>query len=248
MSSTFRKTLICLVAVFALSAVTASASFALTKYEFLKGGAGLSPKEFTGKQGGNSVLRATGLEVICTEGSSTGKFATNTSKVEKVIVKFHGCTSNAGKCEVHSKNVPVNGDRDGDSDEIVTSQINGTLGATTTGTSKVGLDLEPTGSTTFTELEFVGKECPSLAKIKGSVIGEISPVNSGAIGTGQVVKHTLKFEENATKEQLIQNIEEEGKGGTADNGDVLTGFAGNNRLTNTTEIELTSKEAFEVHT
>lgn len=213
-------------------------------YTFFKGGVGIATKKFTGTQVGSSILRATGLVITCTSGSSTGTFAGNTSKVEEVEVKFHECTS-SGTCEVHSKNVPVGGDRDSDSDEIITGKIQGTLGETTVGAleSNVGIDLEPEGSTTFVELEGQPANCIPPTKIKGSVIGAVTPVNVSQ-KTG-----TLKFAENAGgTEQLIQSIEEEGSEGNADPAkDVLTGFIGQNRLTNETTIELTTKEAFEVH-
>jgi hypothetical protein len=229
-----RLIMLSLLAVCALSAVTASASSALEKYEFLKEGKGIGGETFKGKQVGNSILKATGLEITCTSGSSEGTFAANTSKIEKVKVTFKGCKG--GACKVSNKGNP-------NEEEIKTEAIKGTLGETTIGAleSNVGIDLEPEGTTTFVELEGHPTGCGiPLTKLKGSVIGEVTPVNTSTkIGT-------LKFKE-AGGVQEIQNIEEEGSEGVVDNGDVLTGFTGNDRLINETTIELTSKAAFEVH-
>lgn len=242
MRSMCRSVLVALVAALAFSAVAASASFALEKYEFLKGGVGISGKEFRSAQVGNSILRiSNAIEITCRSGSSKGKFATNTSNVEKVKVTFDTCTApkeGGGTCEFSNSGNP-------DEDELKMGEIKGTLGETTVGTT-VGLDLAPeTGSTSFVEIEghpAGGGGCGLLTKLKGSVIGEVvSPIN------GEKVTGTLKFAENATKEQLIQNIEEEGSEGVVDNGDALASVYSSNRLINTTEIELTTKEAFEVH-
>jgi len=208
------------------------------KYEFLKGGASIAGKKFKGTQIGNSILNGSGVGITCTSGSSTGTFAVNTSWVENVNVTFKGCTE--GTCKVKSVK-PA-----GAAEEIKTEPIKGVIGEQTgagAGGEEVAIDLEAENAThTFVELEGEPSPCLPLVKIKNAIIGEVaSPVDVEA------KKGELKFKENAGgTAQLLQNIEEEGSGGIADGPEHLEGFGTASRLTNTTEIELTTGEAFEV--
>ena len=209
-------------------------------YQFLKGGASIAGKEFKGVQQGNSILRGTGVEIVCTSGTSEGKFATNTSMVEKVKVIFKGCTSAGGTCSVKSIK-PL-----GAAGEIITEVLKGVIGEQTgagAGGDEVALDLEPETNAEHVFVEIEGAAaCLALTKVKNAIIGEVfSPIDE------EKVEGELKFKENAGgTAQLLQNIEEEGSGGIADGPEHLEGFGTATRLTNNTKIKLTTGEAFEV--
>ena len=194
-----------LVAVFALTAVAASAASAAT-LPFIEGQT--TKAEYKGTvptAGGTGTLEtANGNTVKCTKSSSTGT-AESEKKVKKVVVTFEGCEATIGgikaKCNTAGE---VAG-------KIVTKELEGELGYINKATPSVGLDLWPASRTaeektkhTFNAL-FVEFECTGFAKskVRGSIIGELTPVNGAA---GKTL--TLTYKKGAAKgEQLIKKME-----------------------------------------
>lgn len=201
MNATFRKTLICLVAVFALSAVAAStASAGVGIPEFLHAGKEVTKKGFTTKATAEPKLKAGGNTITCKTGASKGTITSikgEDGKVGSVVVTYTGCKGeNSAKetCEVKSSNTTVKG-------EIKTDSLKGELGKVATG--KVGEELEPETVPVFVKLGEAGTCIPETA-VNGreGLIGEATPLNTSA-ATG-----TLTFAESATAgKQGIEEIE-----------------------------------------
>jgi hypothetical protein len=202
--SKFSKTLICLVAVFAFSAIVASAASA-AKPEFKPGGA----HKFTSKNGAATLEVVDGEKVTCTGGTGTGETA-GTKALQKVTLSLTGCSTKAGGLKVSC----------GTSGTITTKELEGQLEYLPAGTTeKVGQDLWPAG-TTNKELEegkstklFAEFKCLIVTiKVRGSVIGEIKPVNT-KVGPKEATTHfTLTYEQAGGKQKYTESeIEIEGK-------------------------------------
>jgi hypothetical protein len=193
MSTAFRKTLVCLVAVFAMSAASASSALAVDEPTF----------KFTGEKGFTSTSLAgtletdAGLTVTCSSDTDTGEIegTSPSKKVTNVVITFHGCKSAGHKCSSienpvteAEKETIVTGEND-DSGELKHEKLEGELSLLTdpekTGeedippapeSEKVGLDLKPKAPATL----FADFDCGSTidAEVRGSVIGEITPLDT----------------------------------------------------------------------
>jgi hypothetical protein len=178
MSTLFRKTLVCLIAVFALGAITASAALAETETEqqYFENAAGKEPvkKGFTSKEG-VSTLRVSGATVACKKDTDKGTIDAGWKEsAEKVVVTFTECKGTNSvtekECEVKSKGATH-------TNEIVTATLKGELGEVpaSQATSEVGLLLEPESGNVFVTLE--GSCLPvSPSAVEGSVVGEVTPL------------------------------------------------------------------------
>jgi hypothetical protein len=188
--SKFSKTLICLIAVFALSAIAASAASA-AKPEFVFSG----KKAFTTKSK-EAVLETKGGEkVTCKEDTGKGEIegASGSKKVTGVTIALKGC-----KTKVSGLTVGC-----GTKEEITTKELEGQLEYLPAGTKeKVGLDLWPKGTSNkeleegkFTTL-FTEFKCLIVTlKVRGSLIGEMKPVNV-KVGPKEANTHfTLTYEQ-----------------------------------------------------
>jgi hypothetical protein len=168
--------LLALVAVFAMSAVTAAAASAV-KPEFKPVPA---KKKFTSTSGG--VRWAMGTESItCSSSTIAGEIASATL-LGKVVVKFTGCkdpgASKSG-CAISSL-----GAKEG---EVVTKALKGELGTvkTSEAASGVGLLLEPeTKSTGIATIEKT--ECRGETRLIGSLAAEIPTIGKKQSTNGLV--------------------------------------------------------------
>jgi hypothetical protein len=180
MSTIFRKTLICLIAVFAMSAVAATAASAETESEqqFFQNAKKEQPKlkGFTSKEEVSKLtVPSTGTTVECKKDTDVGKLVGRES-VEKVVVTFKECENPAKTCEVHSvvgTVKEVNG-------TVKTLALKGELGevAESEAASKVGLLLEGETSNVFVTLESSVAGCLPVnpSTVEGGVVGEVKPL------------------------------------------------------------------------
>jgi hypothetical protein len=175
MSTIFRKTLVCLIAVFAMSAVAATAASAETETEqqYFENAAGNEPtlKGFTSKEG-VSTLAVSTATVTCQKDTNVGKLVGKES-VEKVVVTFTECKGKKGveACPVKSTNTTA-------AEQIKTNTLKGELGETAESSTGVGLLLEGESSNVFVTLE--GTCLPvSPSAVEGSVVGEVTPLTLG---------------------------------------------------------------------
>ena len=174
------------VAVFALSAIVASAASAAP--EFLHEGKEVVKKGFTDKSA-EGKLSAAGIEVTCIADTSEGEIK-GTKQVGKVFVSFTGCTAKNGTetCPVHSTGAPAG--------TINTNELEGELGevAEVESKTKVGLDLKAVAGN-FVTLEGT---CVPTTNVTGSVIGEVTPVNK-LQKTGKLVYTTKSGKQKIQK-------------------------------------------------
>jgi hypothetical protein len=192
MSSSARKLTLCLVALFAASAVTASAASADVGQEFLHKGKGVVKRGFLGT-GGETNLSYEGIWIACQNSKSKGEIAAAAkAKVTKLVVTFEKCqatTPQGSKCNVNTPGAPEG--------TMKTNPLTGELGEVkeAEATSGVGLGLE---SQNIVEFEAV---CLFKTRLRGTVIGEIRPV-----GVEQLTSE-LVFAKDAFREQKIHSIE-----------------------------------------
>jgi hypothetical protein len=184
MSTIFRKTLICLIAVFAIGAVAASAALAADpghQQEFNKE---LVKKKFVSKEG-KGVLTVAGIAITCTADTNTGETIGKES-LRNVVVTFTGCEEPKTPCPVNS---PGSG-----SGVIKTNALKGELGevAKAEATSEVGLLLEPETGSEFVKLE---GSCIIKTAVEGKVVGEVTPLTLST-------KHNLEFAVSAGKQKI----------------------------------------------
>jgi hypothetical protein len=156
------KTLmVALVAVFALSAVAASAA----KPQFTKTGVTFASVS------GPAVLEAAAGNIVKCESDTIAGTVTAAKKVEKVVVHFFNCTCSGGG-EGHST-IPL-----GATGEIITNSLKGTLGYISTG-PETGLTLEPEVSKgLLTKIVCAIGGLPIALEVKGAVTGVITPLNT----------------------------------------------------------------------
>jgi hypothetical protein len=211
---------LCLVAAFAFGAIATSAASAakpewLDCYKVAKGTgtypskeacaksekAGEEPREWVLSKpnlftstGGVSKLKAGGMTVSCESVMNKGEITG--PKTGLVLVAFLGCKlSGTFAC--------TSGGSAG-SEEIKTSSLHMTLGyIKKTAPIEVGVALEGTG-TEGSLAEFTCDEGKFTAKVKGSVIGVMTPINE------ETSNFTLTFAESGGK-QAVQKLEKESK-------------------------------------
>jgi hypothetical protein len=160
------RVLLTVMAVFAMTAVAASAAFA-AEPEFKPG----TKQAFTGTTG-PLVIASAALSETCSKGSSAGEITS--ASTASAVLTFTGCEVKAAtsSCSLTSVGAINKG-------EIVTKALNGELGTTTEATSGVGLLLEPASGEELTKIE---APCMSPAKwtIEGSVAAEVTPLKTSA--------------------------------------------------------------------
>jgi len=135
-----------IMAVFMLSAMASASAWAVALPEFSV------QTNFTGKSGAGKLV-AVGIEIKCTAGSNTG---TATSKTAgNVTLTFTGCTLGTKKCSTAG-------------DVAGTVLIASTYTLVRLASGKAGIDIK----TTEKSIECEG----STIKVKGEVLGELTPV------------------------------------------------------------------------
>lgn len=179
-----------LVAVFAMSAVAASAASA-TLPEF--GSSSGFPVKFTShnKTGVEPKLHSTTAlgahNVACKESKDKGEVL-NSKEVGKIKVEYKGCVE-----EGTTKKCTTTGEVAG---VIVTKELKGRIGYISEPAKTVGVELEPVTAPLFAEFtcETVGK-----VKVEGCTIGQAKPVNVPPSTTGELIFKELggkqEFEE-----------------------------------------------------
>jgi len=174
-----------LVAVFAISAI-ASATASAAKPEFVFAGI---KKGLKAKSGSATLETASKEKVTCTSSSNGGEIegGNGSKKVTGIIVKFKGCKSSGFACSTSGAA----------SEEIITNSLSGELGYIKAAEKTVGLDLLPTGGGEFVEFNCAGGIVK--VKVKGSVIGQITPVNK-KVTTAE--HFTLTFTQSGGKQGI----------------------------------------------
>jgi hypothetical protein len=168
--SRFRIVCLSLLAVFAVSAVVASAAFADAGQEFT---AVPAKAKFTSTSG-KAILRAGTITVTCQKDKDVGTVESKTT-VGKVVVTFEECVA-------EDPTVPCKATIG----TIVTESLTGDLGEDTlvngVVSDSVGLLLTPEvvakGFATIPESKEGTKKCNPLTKVTGNIAGEVSPVNT----------------------------------------------------------------------
>jgi hypothetical protein len=191
-----------LLAALALGAVLASAATAAPP-EFLHEGKEVTLKGFKVKsKTGLTIIELSGTtyKITCSSNTAEGKIKGKT-EVEKVTGKFKGCKAKKGKeekeCEVKSTSP------EGKKEEIVTKELKGHLGvvAHEEAESEVGLILEPASGEVYVTIKGSTECLPKeMSEVKGSLIGEITPVKKEQL-TGELLDK-IKGE----KEQMIKKF------------------------------------------
>lgn len=201
-----------LVAVFAISAVASASALAAPEFKG-EGGAEVKGTTFTSTSGAGKME---GTETIkCTASTSAGEI-TSATTVGKVVVTFTGCEDKGKKCKSSSGAA---------SGEIKTVSLKGELGevATAEAASGVGELLTPESGSKYVSIE----SCTLFpVEVTGSVIGEVTPINTLAT-TGKLV-YT-----EASKKQTIKKF----VGGTTHE---LTAF-GSSGLETSNEVTFSKK-------
>ena len=168
---------LCLVAAFLMSAV-AVATASATKPEFRFSGAakGFSSKSGAGVlvQKASATSEENGSKVECTSDTDNGEIegASGTDKVTNVLVLFSGC-----KATVLAKEYTctTSGQLPG---VIKTNQLEGQLGYINESKKEVGLVLKPKPpAELFAEFECTRNAEKLTIKVRGEIIGKITPVN-----------------------------------------------------------------------
>jgi hypothetical protein len=184
----FRVVGLCLATVVAFSVIAVSAASAALP-EFL----GTFPTNFT-SHSGEAVLKAATSKVKCVSTSNTGQITG--AKTGTVLVTFSGCKlSGTFPCKSPGAGA----------EEIMTFSLDMTLGYISSATEDVGVDFKGLGGAEKNLLaEFECNDEGTLipAKIKGSVIGLITPLGASTL------TFTLNFAENeTTKKQAVEKLE-----------------------------------------
>lgn len=126
-------------------------------------------KTFKGKGGSADLAVQGSVTVTCAKSSDSGKF-TGPKTAGDVVAIFSGCEVAGIKCENTSK-----------AGEIKTNPLDGEVGyieGAGTGHPVVGADLKPESSPYFAEFECKESPFPLRLRTGGSVIGEVTPVNT----------------------------------------------------------------------
>jgi hypothetical protein len=190
---------LCLVAAFLVSAVAVATASATGPVFLFSGGAkGFSSKSGAGTlvQKASSTSEANGAEVRCTSDTDNGEIegATDTDKVTNVLVVFSGCTATVALKEY---TCTTSGQAAG---VIKTNQLEGQLGYINEGEKTVGLVLKPKPpATLFAEFECTKGTEKIAIKVRGEIIGKITPVNKLVEPGGHF---TLTYAVNETKKWI----------------------------------------------
>ena len=161
---------LCLVAASVTSAMAAATSSA-AKPDFLFAG---SKPDFSSKSGPGKLETSAGETVSCTSDTDLGKVegVTGSKKVTDVLISFKGCTSKILTITYKCKSTGAN------EEEIRTNDLEGELGYIKAAAPiEVGLLLKPIGGGNFVEFECVHSTEKITIRVKGSIIGRITPIN-----------------------------------------------------------------------
>lgn len=192
----------------ALGALTVAAATAVTP-EVLHEGKEVSKKtvKVSGKTtklyvevSGNHYL------VTCQTATSTGGKIKGTTEVENVTAKFKSCKAKENEetkeCSVRSSSPS------GAEGELISKTLKGKLGevALSEATSGVGLKLEPVSGTTYITL-MGSLEClpAENSEAKGSLIGEVTPINTSVL----TAHSNYKVQEGTPELQVISKFKGE---------------------------------------
>jgi len=199
---------LCLAAVFVMSAVAvASASAAAGVPLFLFSGTAKGFSSVSGPgtlvQRSNSTEEKNGAEVKCTSDTDNGEIegTKQTDKVTNVLVVFSGCTSEVAltKYTCTTAGQP--------SGTIKTNQLEGQLGYINLAEKKVGLVLKPKSpATLFAEFECEHSGSKLAIKVRGEIIGEITPVNK-LVDPGE--HFTLNYVPNVSANKKWEQVPKE---------------------------------------
>ncbi len=188
-----------LVAVFAISAVAAASASALPEFSGFAAG-----EKFKAKAGAGSLDTAGTVgkqrHVNCTAGGGEGTI--EATKTSKTTVKFTGCKAAGGFASIPCKTVGAN------AEEIVTKALVGKLKYLNEAKKEVVLVLEPeVAGGLFAEFTCEGLGVTEKIKVKGTSIGQLTPVNTLTKTTTLTFKETAK----ASGKQSILEYEEAAK-------------------------------------
>jgi hypothetical protein len=181
-----RGVLLALVAVLAMSAVTAAAASATTP-EFKPA----TKQAFTGTGGALTMENSTGTSLACSKYTSAGEI-TGASAVGGLVFTLTGCKAEKGveSCPLRSVGAKNSG-------EIVTDALKGELGTVSTkeASTGAGLLLEPASGKALATIE--KNTCTYQGAIEGSVAAEVTPIKTSAktltlVFTGSAGKQKIK--------------------------------------------------------
>jgi hypothetical protein len=156
-----------------LSLVVGVASASATAPEAVAESGGIAGTTFTGT-GGEGILETTsGNTVTCTGNSSSGTISSATM-INGIVVKFTGCKTTIGgfiKAPCKSSGAA--------SETIITNSLTGELSYLLPNSPRTALDLKPTASGgDFATFTCALGSLSSTLTVKGSVIGELTPINA----------------------------------------------------------------------
>jgi hypothetical protein len=200
-----------LVAVFALSALVASAASAATvKPEFVPAN-GKFPVAFTGTSGAGKLETIGKRTISCKTDSITGSIA-SAGEANKVIVTFKGCTTKllffTGPC-----NTPGNA-----AEEIVTNELKGIPYYKSISGKTAVILTEPSSGTTFASIECVVAGQKEKLTVKGSGLGSVGTTNSSkttnslssTLSSGVQTPNEYEYESGKTVKNVLPTTEGSG--------------------------------------
>jgi len=166
----FKSLGLCLVAMFALGAVTASSAFAEEPPTFLF--KGHPARAFSSKQFGEGTLETTkGETVKCTGGTNTGTFE-NEKRARDVLISFTGCKAKILTTTYECKSAGAN------TEEIRSKDLLGRLGWISKANSEVGILFNSEeASGLFAEFTCTHSSTNVEIKVRGSVIALVKNTN-----------------------------------------------------------------------
>ena len=136
-------------------------------------------RQFSSIEGEGKLVTRKGEEVKCKGGRDTGEI-TGPKQAKDILISYTGCTAKAAVEEYNCQSGATTG-------EIKTFDLLGRLGFINKAKKEVGILFNPeTGNaknprTLFAEFECVNKKTGgknNFIKVKGSIIGAITPVNT----------------------------------------------------------------------
>ena len=188
---------LCLVAAFVASVVAVASASAAGSPLFLFPAGGTKP-QFSSVSGpvvfvqkASAISEENGAELKCTSGTDTGEIAGDmTDRAINVVVTFKGCTAKVALTTYTCQSGAVAG-------EIKSNKLEGQLGYISEAAKTVGLMLKPQApATLFAEFECTKGAEKFKNKIRGELIGEITPVNK-LVDPGE--HFTLRYVPNAVR-------------------------------------------------
>jgi hypothetical protein len=142
---------------------------------------------FLSTSGAVTLETASGTELACSSDKDKG-LITGPESVANILITFHGCKTSGFACSSGTEPSGV----------ITTQELSGLLGYISKASRSVGIDLVPVSGTELVEFNCLGDIIK--VKIKGSVIGEVTPLNSKTTnGTLTYLKAAGKGKQEVTK-------------------------------------------------